>query len=398
MKINYYQSGKLYLSSSANPLLDLTQNYQGPVYAYHLGGILDRWNQYRTALDGTRAFYAVKANSNREILRNLFRSGCGADVVSGGELARAIECGCAPQSILFSGVGKTKEEIRQALDQGIKQLNVESYPELQRILELMRATGKQIGISLRFNPDIDVQTHPYISTGLKDNKFGMDEQELRESLNLLKSQKIALSGLSMHLGSQIKDLGALEEGAQSLFKKFKEIRNEHPSLKHLDLGGGLGIDYEVDHDDQEIARLANWGETVRKLFFENGVANEIEISTEPGRFLVARFGVLIAQVQYIKRTQHKVFVILDTGMTHLIRPALYSARHRILPLKLNASEQITCDVVGPICESSDCFGQDYQLTSLAADDFVAIVDAGAYGYSMASEYNLQKLPQEICLS
>jgi diaminopimelate decarboxylase len=372
----------------------LCANYARPIYVYDLGVIRDRYSKLARALGSAKIFFAMKSNPNVEVLRTLKSMGAGADVVSLGEIKRALESGFAVEDIVFSGVGKTIHEITEALRLGIYQINVESLPELERIGHIANSMGKKAAIALRLNPDVDIKTHPYIATGLKDNKFGIELNLLPEIKKTLAqfSKSLELCGVSLHLGSQMLEFSGYQEALQKLKQEFLSLKKEFPSLRRFDFGGGLGIFYDRADYAKEEQLLQEYAKITLDTLSDLGC----ELQTEPGRWLVGHAGVLITQVQYIKKTSEKVFVIVDSGMNHLIRPALYAAEHRIAPLKPRAGT-LKCDIVGPICESSDFFAKDCILPVVEAGDFLAILDAGAYGYSMASIYNLQELPLEICI-
>ncbi|WII70837.1 diaminopimelate decarboxylase [Bdellovibrio sp. 22V] len=389
-----YINNELCLGPLKKPLLPLCANYMRPIYVYDLDFLSARFKTMSQHLKGVRLFYAMKANSNPEILQQLKKLGAGADVVSLGEIKRALESGFSVQDIVYSGVGKTRHEITEALKLGIYQINVESLPELERIGALARSLNKKTSIALRLNPDIDIKTHPYIATGLKDNKFGMELGLIPELIKTLKSYAdcIELVGVSLHLGSMMMEFSGYQEALLKLKSVFVELQKEFSTLKRFDFGGGLGIFYDRLDLELEESLLKDYA----KITLETLGDLNCELQSEPGRWLVGHCGALITQVQYIKKTKDKTFVIVDAGMNHLIRPSLYEADHLILPLK-KASAEMKADIVGPICESSDFFAKDRTLGSVSEGDFVAVLDSGAYGYSMASIYNLQELPLEICI-
>lgn len=389
-----YINNELCLGPMKKPLMPLVMNYMRPIYVYDLDFIAQRFQAMAKALKNVRLFYAMKANSNPGVLSKLKSLGAGADVVSLGEIKRALECGFQPQDIVYSGVGKTKFEISEALKLGIYQINVESLPELERIGKLAREMGKKAQVALRLNPDVDIKTHPYIATGLKDNKFGMELSLTPALISCLKNyaDSISLVGVSLHLGSQMLEFSGYEEALQKLKKVYLDLKKDFPELKKFDFGGGLGIFY----DRVDLALEESLLQQYAKITLETLSDLNCELQSEPGRWLVAHCGALITQVQYIKETSAKTFVIVDAGMNHLIRPSLYEASHRIEPL-LKGTSAMVADVVGPICESSDFFAKDRSLTTVKEGDFLAVMDSGAYGYSMASVYNLQELPLEICI-
>lgn len=389
-----YINNELRFGPLKKALLPLCVNYSRPVYVYDLDFIEQRYLAFSRALKKVRPFYAVKANPNIQILQKLKNLGSGADVVSLGEIKRALESGFSVKDIVYSGVGKTQHEITEAIKLGIYQINVESLPELQRIGSIARALGKQAQVALRLNPDIDIKTHPYIATGLKDNKFGMELSLIPELIKCLKDyfDSLELVGISLHLGSQMLEFSGYQEALKKLKNIYLELKQQFSTLSRFDFGGGLGIYYDRLDLELEESLLADYA----KMTLETLSDLNCELQSEPGRWLVGHCGLLISQVQYIKQTSSKKFVIVDSGMNHLIRPSLYGADHLIFPLKKN-KETIKVDVVGPICESSDFFAKDRTINEVAEGDFVAIMDTGAYGYSMASVYNLQELPLEICI-
>ncbi len=389
-----YINNELHLGPKKKNLKNLTANYMRPIYVYDLDSIRARYAAMSQALKNVRIFYAIKANPNPEVLRCLKDAGSGADVVSLGEIKRALESGFSPADIVYSGVGKTRHEITEALKLDIYQINVESLPELERIGQIAKEMGKKASIALRLNPDIDIKTHPYIATGLRDNKFGMELSLVPDLIRCLKTyaNSLELVGVSLHLGSQMLEFEGYKEALERLKKVFITLQKEFASLKRFDFGGGLGIFYERFDLAKEEEILKQYAEiTLNSL-------NELncDLQSEPGRWLVAHAGVLLTQVQYIKKTSQKTFVIVDAGMNHMLRPSLYEAYHAILPLD-KKSEEGTFDIVGPICESSDFFAKDRKFAVVQEGDFVAVLDTGAYGYSMASTYNLQELPLEVCI-
>lgn len=387
----YYQDGELVFGSRRKKISDYTGSYKGPFFLYDLEMIRARYKELSNAFGDVQVFYAMKANSDPAILNCLSQQGAGADVVSGGEIQRAIECGFHPSKIVYSGVGKTIAEIKTALDAGILQINVESLPELKRIALIARERGVQASVAIRLNPDVSIQTHPYIATGLRENKFGIELEQLSEVKDLLKKENsLKLVGVSLHLGSQMMDFDALELALQRLKPIFEQLKNEFRTCKVFDFGGGLGIFYDKQDLKEESALLKRYSEVVKKHF--SGM--DIQLQTEPGRWLVAHAGVLVTQVQYVKKTPYRNFIIVDSGMNHLLRPALYGAQHGVLSLK-SMAEKMIADVVGPICESSDFFAKSIEIGQVQEGDFIVIQDVGAYGASMSSNYNLQVSAQEI---
>lgn len=392
----HYQNSKLHFGVSETDLTSLVKNYEGPVYVYDLKGIEKRYKSWQQALgEGVSVHYAVKANSNQQVLKKLKSLGAHADVVSGGEIKAALAAGFEPQDIIFSGVGKTVEELTYALDLGIYQINVESPSELRRIAQIAEQKKIKAPIAVRYNPDVNPVTHPYITTGFRENKFGIEQGLLPEIVTLLQnhSTNLELKGFTLHIGSQILDIEVYQEAIQKTKVIFHEFKAMGFELQRFDIGGGLGIHYERADLEAEEVLVRKLGAMVQAELGDLG----IEIQTEPGRWIVAHSGVLISQVQYVKSTSYKNFIILDSGMHHLIRPALYGAYHGLWPLCQREGALQVYDIVGPICESSDYFAKNRELTPVQEDDFVVIADAGAYGFSMASLYNAHHLPQEICI-
>ncbi len=353
-----------------------------------------RCREFRNAikLDNVNIHYAMKANANNKVLQTILRSGFGVDVVSGGELHRALSVGFKPKQIIFSGVGKTENEITLALQRNIKQINVESVEELVRIATVAKKLRKRVEVGVRVNPNISAKTHPYITTGFHKNKFGVDLDSIREIEKVFSENfdSIKFVGVSMHIGSQIHDLKVFNDAIKKGLALIDKLKKNGWLISRFDIGGGLGIDYRKESSDDK-KNIKRYGALVTKLF--KNVSSDLEVQLEPGRILVARFGVLVSQVQYIKKNKSRTFAILDTGSHHLIRPALYDAYHRIIPLA-KRPKSFTYQVVGPLCESSDFLANDRKISELKQGDIVVISDTGAYGYSMASTYNLHELPTE----
>lgn len=394
-----YQQGWLCFGDKVNLKKIIEENNGQACYVYSLPNLARRYQWLTDALSelkNLKTHYALKANAHPEILASLKSMGSQVDVVSGGEIQRALESGFKAKDIIFSGVAKSVAEIGYAIDLGIKQLNVESTQELMRIGEIAKSKQKKIAVALRMNPEVSPVTHPYITTGMTENKFGMDRHFLPELVRLLKanSKFVQLRGLTMHIGSQLLELEAIEEAISKLLSIEHELNVLGFQIESLDIGGGVGIHYNSMDENLDWQTLKDYGEKVtKKLKSYPG-----EIIIEPGRTLVARCGVLLCQVEYIKETQMKNFAIVNTGMHHLMRPALYQANHRILPLQKKSNETIQVyDFVGPICESSDFLGKNRPMPPLEQGDFMAICDTGAYGFTMANNYNFHELPKEIIL-
>ena len=402
----FYRDGDLKIGTEASfqSVAELIKDETTPVYVYDIDDVGMRYAAYEKALGGLNAslHYAMKANTNHGLLQRLARWGAGVDTVSAGEIRKALAAGVAPSKIIFSGVAKTKKEIAFAIDQKIKQINVESPAELARIIAIAREKKTLIDVAFRLNPDVNPQTHPYITTGFRENKFGMDESFLPELMQMLREAKdaVKLRGLTMHIGSLLFDLDVFREAAEKTLAVHHRLVKEGFDLDRFDIGGGLGIRYETGNADEELKMLASYGTMMREVIAKHfGADSKIEILCEPGRMIVARSGLLVTEVQYVKRAPAKTFAIVDTGMHHLLRPALYQAKHRILALKAPSGPAATAsqsyDIVGPICESSDVLAKNIELTDVREGDRLGIADSGAYGFSMASLYNSHELPREI---
>lgn len=370
---------------------DIARTHGTPAYVYSKATLERHWHAFDNALKSHKHLicYAVKANSNLGVLSVLARLGSGFDIVSGGELARVIKAGGDPSKVVFSGVAKQPEEIRYALDQGIKCFNVESHPELDRINAIAKAMDVVAPISLRINPDVDAKTHPYISTGLKSNKFGIAADHAIDSYQYANSlSHLKITGMDCHIGSQLTDLSPFEDALDKLLILVDQLSSLGITIDHLDLGGGLGVKYQAETPpdlDEYTARLAN----------KIADRPELTLILEPGRAIAANAGILITQVEFIKKGEEKHFAIVDAAMNDLIRPALYSAWQAILPVDKNEkAERKTYDIVGPVCETGDFLGKDREL-SISPDDLLAVRSAGAYGFVMASNYNSRCKPVEV---
>lgn len=390
-----YKNNFLHFGPLEKNINSFLKNYEGPIYVYDLELLTSRFQEMKHLLSGYEIYFAMKANPHTELLKTIKKLGGKADVVSQGEIKQALNAGFLPHDIVFSGVGKTRAEIEFAVQKQIHQINVESIPELERIIQICTQLNLPISIALRLNPNISIKTHPYIATGLQENKFGIDLSQLHEATTILQQQSLVqLCGISIHLGSQMHELSGLQLALETLKPIFLDLQSKFRNCNRFDVGGGLGIFYEKTDLEKESQLLANYAKIISNCL--SGV--KAHLQTEPGRWLVAHSGLLICQVQYIKKTPYKEFVILDSGMNHLMRPSLYQAYHQIVPLQKHPHAKLTkYDFVGPICESSDFFAKDRECDVLKQGDFVAILDVGAYGASMASTYNLHKLPLEIVI-
>jgi diaminopimelate decarboxylase len=392
-----YENGSLHFGwGKSFDLAAAKLNYEEPSYYYDLDGIKHRYEVMRRSFsDRFTIHYAVKANSHVKILEQFAELGAGADTVSGGEIDSAIKAGINASKIIFSGVGKTKSEIEFAINQQIGQINVESVSELKRIEEIASRLGESINVALRMNPNVNPDTHPYITTGFRENKFGLEPEMLTQCFNIIKnSSHVHFCGLSMHIGSQLLGIESLLEAAEKMVSMAGYCERVGFKCDRLDFGGGVGIHYDYDQFESEELMMEDYAKQLEAKLSDF----EGDFQLEPGRWLVAHSGVLLTQVQYLKKTEFKKFAIVDSGMHHLIRPALYQAYHRILPVEESATAPVELvDVVGPICESSDFLGKDRSLRGIKEGDLLAVLDAGAYGASMASNYNLHGLPHEYIL-
>jgi diaminopimelate decarboxylase len=373
-------------------LAALAEQVGTPTYVYSRRAILAAYRSYVDALAGRRALvcYAMKANANLGVLQVLARAGSGFDIVSGGELARALAAGADPARIVFSGVGKSKAEIRAALAAGIACFNVESAAELEAIDRIALAQGRRAPVSLRINPDVDPGTHPYISTGLKTNKFGIPAAEAAGLYrDAARRRGLAVVGIDCHIGSQITTAEPYLEAAERLLDLVERLEAEGIAIRHLDFGGGLGIRYRDEAPPpvgELIARLLacvdRRGHGAKTLVFE------------PGRSIVGNAGVLLTRVHYLKQTEARRYAIIDAAMNDLLRPALYEAWMDVVPVRPRAGAAQPLDLVGPVCESADWIARDRAL-ALEAGDLLAVRGAGAYGMSMASNYNARPRPAEV---
>ena len=385
----HYQEKRLYAESV--DLDALADQFGTPCYVYSRTGIEKTWQAYDAAFGETPHLvcYAVKANSNLAVLNILARLGSGFDIVSEGELERVLIAGGCPENIVFSGVGKRAREISVALERGIRCFNVESRAELERIAAIAKTEGVQAPISLRVNPDIDAQTHPYISTGLRENKFGMPLDEAKTLYyRALDYGAFDVHGVDCHIGSQITSLTPFEAAFERIFELVDTLSSEGIKVKDLNVGGGLGITYR----DETLPSLTEYVRSVLKLLNHRSLT----VLIEPGRSIVGNAGVLLTRVEYLKRNEDRRFAVVDAAMNDFIRPALYDGWSKIQPVSLPASdvtEQIY-DIVGPVCESSDFLGKKRRL-ALTPQALLAVMSCGAYGFVMSSNYNSRPRAAEI---
>ncbi len=385
----HWRDGELWAENVR--LADLARAHGTPLYVYSRAHIEGQFRALQSALQGLQPtlFYALKANSNGAIIRLLARLGAGADVVSGGEMERAIRAGVPPSRIVFAGVGKTVEEIDAAIARDIRCFTVESEPELERLSARAARQKHRARVAIRVNPDVDPQTHVYTSTGMRENKFGVDLERAEQAFELAGSLPgVEVVGVHMHLGSPLADERPYVEALDKVMPLCRRLRARHPAFRYLDMGGGFGIPYWPRQSPFPLEALA------RELAPRCRDVG-LEVAFEPGRFLVGNAGVLLTTVQYVKDNPFRKFVIVDAGMNDLLRPPLYDAWHEIRPVVPRDGEAIHADVVGPICESADFLGTDRQLPPVQEGDVLAVLGAGAYGMAMASNYNSRGRAAEV---
>lgn len=388
-----YRDGELFAEQV--PVKRIAREVGTPAYIYSLATLRRHYRVFDQAFAKVPHLvcFSVKSNSNLAVLRTFAKEGSGFDIVSGGELFRALKAGGDPRKIVFSGVGKKKEEIEYALNSGILMFNVESEQELTFIDQVGRGLGKRAPISLRVNPDVDPKTHPYISTGMKKSKFGI---EITRSAELYKKalslKNLEVIGVDCHIGSQLTSVGPFVD-ALSRVKEYLDrvlvgyLRKEGANIRYLDLGGGLGIQYK----DEEPPRPEEYAAAL----IQGLEGLDVTLILEPGRVIVGNAGILVTEVLYLKETDEKKFVVVDGGMNDLIRPALYGSYMGIRPVVERKVETIVADVVGPICESGDFFAKDREISRPQPGDLLAVMSAGAYGFTMASNYNSHPRPPEV---
>ena len=387
-----YRNGVLH--AEAVNLIELADAVGTPFYCYSTATLERHYRVFSDAFADEKALvcYSLKANSNQSVLRTLAKLGAGADVVSGGELKRALAAGIPPEKILFSGIGKTETELRAALDADLLCVNIESEPELELLSRLAAETGRTARISVRVNPDVDSGSHAKISTGKSENKFGVPLARAREVYaHAAKLPGILVTGVDMHIGSQITDLVPLEAAFRLLAEFVQTLRADGHTITHVDFGGGLGIPYYADREPPPVP--AAYAAVVKRVTHNLGCT----LIFEPGRMIVGNAGILVTRVIYVKHGEAKNFVIIDAAMNDLIRPTLYEAHHDILPIVAAASgaPTITADVVGPVCESGDYLALDRTLSEPKPGDLLAIMTAGAYGAVQSSSYNTRPLIPEV---
>jgi diaminopimelate decarboxylase len=390
-------------------LTEIARQYGTPTYVYSAKTMADNYRRLAASLAGLdlRICYALKANSNLAILRHFANLGAAFDLVSGGELRRVAAAGGRVQDSVFAGVGKSGAEIQLGLESGVYGFHVESEPELERINQMAGKLGLKAPVSIRINPNVDAKTHAKITTGKSENKFGIPLQFAGEAYaTAAKYPHIRLRGVQMHIGSQLTSVGPFVEAVEKVLPFVSSLKRDH-GIEYFSIGGGIGVIYQdalasgqsAWWDSQPAGRRPltpeEYGAALKPLLAPLG----LKILLEPGRFLVGNAGVLLSRVEYLKRGQGKNFLILDAAMNDLVRPAMYDAYHEMVPLvRDNARPPLQADLVGPICESGDCFAKDRVVPELRAGEYVAFMSAGAYGYVMAGRYNTRPMPAEVLVS
>ena len=370
-------------------LEEIGYEFGTPIYVYSGASIEDAYSQLSSSISDTNTEinFALKANSTLGILSLLSKLGAGADIVSGGELVKALHVKINPQKIVFSGVGKTTEEIKLAIKNRIKQINAESYSEIENIVSIANELNTKVPVAIRVNPNISVKTHEKIATGSNDTKFGMPIEETANIYKRLSSEKnIKTMGLAIHIGSQIFDMNEFKLAYLNILSVANSLRQEGFKVPNLDLGGGLGVDYKIAN-----INFFDYGKTISDVF--KGL--DYSLSIEPGRSLVANSGILLTKVIYLKKTTSKNFIIVDGAMNDFIRPTLYNAHHNVAPINLSKSKLEKFDIVGPICETGDYFAKDVLISKPKEDQLLAVFSTGAYGSVMSSMYNSRVPANEI---
>jgi len=369
----------------------IIEKFATPSYIYSKQRITDNFKNFEAAFKDIKHLicFAVKANSNLAILNLLAKNGAGFDIVSGGELRRVLAAKGNPRKIVFSGVGKTSEEIKLAIETNILAFNIESEDELSRIQEIAKSLNKKASISIRVNPNVDANTHPYISTGLKENKFGVSEACAFDLYKRAKKfDSISIEGIDCHIGSQITDLKPFEDSIRKLIALVDKLELEGIKIKYMDIGGGIGVSYE----DEKTIAFNEYAKVVATLTKDR----DIKILLEPGRAIMADAGVIMTKVEYVKKDQVKNFAIIDAAMNDLMRPSLYGAFHKILNVSDTTEKKLNFDIVGPICETGDFIGKD-RMMSIEPNNILVILDAGAYAMSMSSNYNSRPRLYELMI-
>lgn len=383
-----YKNNRLYCEDVS--VASIADEVGTPLYLYSYATIRRHFSVFDHAFKDLAHLtcFSVKSNSNLAILKLLALQGGGADIVSAGELFRALRAGIPPEKIVFSGVGKAPHDIEQALRSDILMFNVESEQELRTLDRIARDTGKRASIAIRINPDVAPKTHPYIVTGFGENKFGIPIDDSPAAYELAQQlENVEVKGISCHIGSQLTEIEPFLDALRKLRALLKGLEKMNLHISYLNIGGGLGITY----DDENPPHPSEYAAALKKTMG----ANNVTLILEPGRVIIGNAGILITRVLYTKSTPHKRFVIVDAGMNDLIRPALYDSFHAVQPVEMTSSEKVKGDLVGPVCETGDFFAKDREMPSFQPGDLVAVMSAGAYGFSMASNYNSRPRPAEV---
>ncbi|UCE34000.1 MAG: diaminopimelate decarboxylase [Deltaproteobacteria bacterium] len=383
-----YKKNRLYCEDVS--VASIADEVGTPLYLYSYATIKRHFSVFDNAFKELAHLtcFSVKSNSNLAILKLLALQGGGADIVSAGELFRALRAGMPPEKIVFSGVGKTPHDIEQALQSDILMFNVESEQELQTLDRIARDTGKRAPIAIRINPDIAPKTHPYVVTGFGETKFGIPIDDSPAAYKLAQQlDNIDVKGISCHIGSQLTEIEPFLDAMGKLRALMKGLEKKDISISYLNIGGGLGITY----DDENPPHPSEYAAALKKTMG----ANNVTLILEPGRVIIGNAGIMITRVLYTKSTPHKRFVVVDAGMNDLIRPALYNSFHAVQPVEITSSEKAKGDLVGPVCETGDFFARDREMASFQPGDLVAVMSSGAYGFSMASNYNSRPRPAEV---
>ncbi len=384
----YYMNGVLHAEDVS--VAELAEKYGTPLFIYSQSHLQSQYERLTEALQelNPNICYSVKGNSNRAVLEVLAQMGAGADIVSGGELYRALQAGFDPSKIAFAGVGKTEDEIEYAIKEDILYFTVESEQELERISNCAERLDKKARVAIRVNPDVDPKTHKYTSTGMKENKFGIDLARAEAAYDAAAEMPgIEIAGVHMHLGSPISTIEPYAQAIDKVASLCERLRAEHASFEHIDLGGGLSIPYRPTDAEFDIEGFAD-------MLVEKIKPLGLKLALEPGRFISGNAGIMVSRVQYIKENAFKNFVIIDAAMNDLIRPPLYQAHHEIIPVA-ETDATMFGDVVGPVCESGDFMAQDRELPSLSQGDLLAVMTSGAYGFVMGSNYNSRGRAPEV---
>ncbi|AEA33243.1 diaminopimelate decarboxylase [Hippea maritima] len=387
-----YKNNELYAEGVR--VKNIVDNVGSPVYVYSKGHFKAQFEKFNKAFSREHVIaFAIKSNSNLAVIKTFASLGAGADIVSKGELFRAIKAGVDTSKIVFSGVAKRDDEIEYALENDIMMINVESEDELYNVNRVAEKLNKKARIAFRVNPDVDPKTHPYISTGLKKNKFGVPYEEAYDLYLKAKELKnIDVYGIQFHIGSQLLDTTPIYDASVRVADLMRRLTDKGVEFRVVDVGGGVGIVYDEKTDKEPDVNL--YARQIEEAFRDF----DVKLVLEPGRFLVGNGGILVSKVIYHKTNGQKNFLIIDAGMNDLLRPSLYKAYHKIAPMKKTGSKAIKCDIVGPICETGDFFARDYEIEDVPNGNFIVVFSAGAYGFTMASNYNSRPRPAEVLVS